>query len=61
MMMIGTTGKLLKAGVVPDVLSGDRGDVPDLLQELGQLLVLHLEGEALLAVGVAETPQFRQN
>lgn len=53
---------MLKAGVMPHAcLPRDRGDVPDLLEELGQLLVLHLEREALLTVGVAQTPQLSED
>ena len=52
---------MLEAGVMTHVLLGDRSNVPDLLEELGKLLVLYLEREALLTVGVAEAPQLRED
>ena len=35
---------MLEAGVMTHVLSGDRSNVPDLLEELGKLLVLAWQG-----------------
>ena len=52
---------MLKTGVVPHVPPRNRSNVPDLLQELRQLLVLHLQGEALFTVSVTKTSQLRED